>query len=360
MKARRITTHDASFKPSLRRCRPERPNSTRDGVVTGFDERRLNVEGTAPERFDRVLARAWSDLSRSRLQALIRGGHAAIDGAVVVDPAVKVAPGATLVVSIPPPVAAQPAAEALALDVVHEDDDLIVIDKPAGLVVHPSAGHESGTLVNALLAQCGTSLSGVGGVLRPGIVHRLDKDTSGLMVVAKNDRAHRSLSAQFADHGRTGPLERAYHAIVWGRPEPKRGTIDAFVGRSPQNREKMAVVPLDRGRHARTHYEVKQSFTGDLASLIECTLETGRTHQIRVHLAHLGHPLLGDRTYGSGFKTKANRLSHQAWAALENLNRQALHAAVLGFEHPTSGQPLRFASPLPPDLSSLLSALEAP
>ena len=326
--------------------------------VTASDHRRLSVEAAGPERLDRVLAQAWTDLSRSRLQALVREGHATVDGTVVIDPSAKVSPGADVVVTLPPPVPAEPAAETLALDIVHEDDDLIVIDKPAGLVVHRGAGHESGTLVNALLGHCGASLSGIGGVQRPGIVHRIDKDTSGLMVAAENDRAPRSLSEQFADHERTGPLERTYCALVWGRPEPGRGTVDAAIGRSSQNREKMAVVPEDRGRHARTHYEVERSFVGDLATLVRCTLETGRTHQIRVHLAHLGHPLLGDQTYGGGFKTKANRLPGPARAALEALDRQALHAATLGFEHPTSGRHLRFTSPLPADLAALVNSLE--
>ncbi len=315
----------------------------------------------ATERLDRVLARLQGDLSRSRLQALIRDGQVTVDGAPVLDPNRKVAGGARIGLNIPPPVPAEPAGEVMALSVAYEDDDVIVIDKPPGLVVHPAAGHDSGTLVNALIAHCGESLSGIGGVKRPGIVHRLDKDTSGLLVVAKNDLAHQALAAQFADHGRTGPLERAYLAIVWGVPERRRGTVEAALARSTHNREKIVVVGEDRGRYAITHYELQESLPPALpmASLVRCELETGRTHQIRVHMAHLGHPLLGDPTYGSGFKTKANRLSEPQREALIALDRQALHAAILGFEHPRSGEFLQFESPLPADMASLLEALRA-
>jgi 23S rRNA pseudouridine1911/1915/1917 synthase len=231
---------------------------------------------------------------------------------------------------------------------------LIVLDKPAGLVVHPGAGHLSGTLVNALIARCGDSLSGIGGVRRPGIVHRLDKDTSGLLVVAKDDRAHHGLSAQFSDHGRSGSLEREYRAVVWGNPERPEGTIAAPVGRHPHHRQKMAVV--GSGRAATTHWRRLESY-GDHASLISCRLETGRTHQIRVHMAHIGHPLLGDNIYGGGFKTKSALLRETARQQWQRLDRQALHAAVLGFEHPVTGRRLRFESPLPADLRALVAAL---
>jgi 23S rRNA pseudouridine1911/1915/1917 synthase len=322
--------------------------------------REWTYEGT-PERLDRALAAAWSDLSRSRLQALIRDGRVMVNGAAAVDPNQKLPGGAAVVLDLPAAVPPEPLGEAIALAVVYEDDDLIVIDKPAGLVVHPAAGHETGTLVNALIAHCGETLSGIGGVKRPGIVHRLDKDTSGLLVVAKNDRAHQSLADQFADHGRTGPLERAYRALVWGVPNRQRGTVEAALGRSSQNREKMAVVAEDRGRYAITHYELDEVLPPrspePVVSLVTCELETGRTHQIRVHMAHIGHPLLGDSLYGSGFKTKANRLDDTQKQALVSLGRQALHAAVLGFEHPRTGAALRFESPLPPDMSALLEAL---
>jgi 23S rRNA pseudouridine1911/1915/1917 synthase len=324
-------------------------------------QRREWIHAGAPERLDRVLAQAFGDLSRSRLQALVRAGQVTVNGTPALDPSVKATAGAVIALAVPPAAPATPQGEAIALSVVHEDEDLIVIDKPAGLVVHPAAGHEAGTLVNALIAHCGDSLSGIGGVRRPGIVHRLDKDTSGLLVVAKNDRAHHALAAQFADHGRTGPLERAYLALVWGVPGRPRGTVEAALARSSHNREKMAVVPAARGRYAITHYSVEAALPEGaeaVASLVRCELETGRTHQIRVHMAHLGHPLLGDGLYGSGFKTKANRLSPPQQAALAALGRQALHAAVLGFEHPRSGAPLRFESPLPADMSALLSALE--
>ena len=242
-----------------------------------------------------------------------------------------------------------------------EDDEIIVIDKPAGLVVHPAAGHDTGTLVNALIAHCGDSLSGIGGVKRPGIVHRLDKDTSGLMVVAKTDRAHQSLAAQFADHGRTGPLRRGYLAFAWGAPARPKGTINEPIDRHPKSRDRMAVRA--KGRAAITHWQVLERFPGKdskpVASLIECRLETGRTHQIRVHLAHAGHPLLGDATYGPGFKTKAVRLPAPAREALEDLGRQALHAYLLVLEHPKSGQRLEFRSELPADLVRLHHSLAA-
>jgi 23S rRNA pseudouridine1911/1915/1917 synthase len=243
---------------------------------------------------------------------------------------------------------------------VYEDDALIVIDKPKGLVVHPAAGHATGTLVNALIAHCGDSLSGIGGVKRPGIVHRLDKDTSGLMVVAKTDRAHRALSKQFADKDESG-LQRGYLAIVWGVPDRPRGTIDAPLDRSPKARDKRAV--REGGREAVTHWQVLERYAGrdgkPVASLLACTLETGRTHQIRVHLAHIGHPILGDETYASGFKSKAGRLGPQTQAALQALGRQALHAYLLIIEHPETGKNLEFRSELPGDMRCLRDAFAA-
>ncbi|ACL62320.1 RluA family pseudouridine synthase [Methylobacterium nodulans] len=314
--------------------------------------------GEAPERLDRALARTWPDLSRSRLQGLIREGGVRLDGAEIRDAAVRVAGGQTVAVTVPPARPATPEAEERALIIPYEDDDLIVIDKPPGLVVHPAPGHDSGTLVNALIAHCGASLSGIGGVRRPGIVHRLDKDTSGLLVVAKNDMAHAALSLQFADHGRSGQLERAYLALVWGVPEPRAGRIDAALARSDSNREKIAVVRPEKGRHAITHYRTEAVLgVREPVGLVRCRLETGRTHQIRVHLAHRGHPLLGDATYGAAFRTKAARLEPEARAALDALGRQALHAAVLGFVHPRTNAFLRFESPLPADLARLVAAL---
>jgi 23S rRNA pseudouridine1911/1915/1917 synthase len=260
---------------------------------------------------------------------------------------------------VPPAAPAEPKGEDIALDIIYEDDDLIVIDKPSGLVVHPAAGHETGTLVNALIAHCGASLSGIGGVRRPGIVHRLDKDTTGLMVVAKNDAAHQSLSAQFADHGRTGALRRGYMAFAWGAPNRAHGTVDAPIDRHPHAREKMAV--RQGGRDAITHWDVRETFNGrdgqPVAALLACQLETGRTHQIRVHLAHIGHPLMGDAVYGPHFRTKASQLGALGQAALAGLGRQALHAYLLVLEHPTTGEILRWESPLPEDLLLLEAAL---
>jgi 23S rRNA pseudouridine1911/1915/1917 synthase len=323
--------------------------------VDVIDGARVGIVADGGVRLDRALVALFPDLSRARLQDLVRDGRVRRDGIPLRDPAVKIAAGAQLVLVVPPPVDAEPAAEAVDLSITYEDDDLIVIDKPAGLVVHPAPGHESGTLVNALIAHCGVSLSGIGGVRRPGIVHRLDKDTSGLIVVAKNDAAHQGLTAQFADHGRTGPLERAYAALVWGVPQPRAGTIRASLARSRYNREKIAVVSDESGRHAVTHYAVAEAYPE--AALVRCRLETGRTHQIRVHLAHRGHPLLGDPVYGGAFLTKAARLSSPARDALTALGRQALHAELLGFSHPRTGATLRFESAIPPDISALVEAL---
>lgn len=323
-----------------------------------MEERSRELVGIVEEgglRLDRALVSLFPDLSRARLQDLVREGHVSRDGSVVRDPSAKVAAGVRIALHLPPPTDPVPAAEAVDLAIAYEDDDLIVVDKPAGLVVHPAPGHSGGTLVNALIAHCGASLSGVGGVRRPGIVHRLDKDTSGLIVVAKNDRAHHGLAVQFADHGRTGPLERAYLAFAWGEPHPAVGTIEASLARSRHNREKIAVVSAEAGRHAITHYALVERY-GEV-SLVRCRLETGRTHQIRVHLAHLGHPLLGDPVYGAAFKTKAARLSEEGKAALDALGRQALHAELLGFAHPRTGETLRFESPLPPDMAALKVAL---
>jgi 23S rRNA pseudouridine1911/1915/1917 synthase len=310
-------------------------------------------------RLDRVLAARIPSLSRSRLKALILDGQVTVAARTILDPAAQVNSGDTIKVTLPPPEAASPQGEAIPLNIVYEDDALIVVDKPKGLVVHPSAGHASGTLVNALIAHCGDSLSGIGGVKRPGIVHRLDKDTTGLLVVAKTDRAHHALSKQFADHGREGPLRRGYLAFVWGAPDRPKGTIDAPLERNPHARDKRAV--REGGREAITHWQVLERFAGaggkPAASLLACTLETGRTHQIRVHLAHIGHPIMGDATYGTGFKTKAARLGSKAREALGTLGRQALHAYLLTIKHPETGDTLEFRSELPGDLRDLRDAL---
>ena len=329
-----------------------------------LDGQRLEVTVEGHEgspRLDRVLAARLSELSRSRLKALILAGQVAVKNAAVRDPAYHVGKGDTITIDVPAPVAAEPKGEDIALDIVYEDDDLIVIDKPDGLVVHPGAGHETGTLVNALIAHCGESLSGIGGVKRPGIVHRLDKDTSGLLVVAKNDAAHASLSAQFADHGKTGEMRRGYLAFVWGIPNWLRGSVDAPIDRHPHARDKMAV--REGGRHAVTHWEIVESFNAPdgkpVAALLACELETGRTHQIRLHLAHIGHPLMGDSVYGPHFKTKAVRLGPQSQSALTALGRQALHAYLLALEHPKTGAILEWNSDLPDDLSLLQETLKA-
>ncbi|WP_417686980.1 RluA family pseudouridine synthase [Roseibium sp.] len=319
----------------------------------------VDAEDTG-KRLDAVLAGQLDSLSRNRVQALIRAGEVTVDGAKIVEPKFRVNEGQLLALSVPEAEDPDPQGEDIPLTIVYEDDHVIVVDKPAGLVVHPGAGNWTGTLVNALIHHCGDSLSGIGGVKRPGIVHRIDKDTSGLLVVAKTDVAHQGLSAQFADHGKTGPLERAYSALVWGAPSSLKGTIDANLARSNANRQKIAVVKTN-GRHAVTHWQVKERFGPEdqpaLASLMECRLETGRTHQIRVHMAHIGHPLIGDHDYGAGFKTKANRLEEPLKSVVANFPRQALHAGLLAFAHPVTGETLRFESPYPADFDELLRVL---
>jgi len=319
------------------------------------------ADEAAGTRLDAWLAGRIADLGRNRAKRLILEGHVAIGGRTIVEAKRPVKPGERIVVDLPPPVAAEPEAETIPLNIVYEDGALIVIDKPAGLVVHPAAGNQTGTLVNALIAHCGPSLSGIGGVTRPGIVHRLDKDTSGLMVVAKTDRAHKRLAAQFADHGRTGPLERGYMALVWGAPGRMIGTIAAALGRSTRNREKIEVKRTG-GREAITHYRVAERYgpkAKPVAALVECRLETGRTHQIRVHLASIGHPVVGDRAYGSGFATKAALLAEPARSLAAGFPRQALHAYLLGFEHPETGEAKTFESALPDDMAALVAALKA-
>jgi 23S rRNA pseudouridine1911/1915/1917 synthase len=313
-------------------------------------------------RMDQWLAAQTApELSRSRVQALIRDGQVTLNGAVVTEPKKKLSEGDRIALVMPEPEPAEPEGEDIPLSILYEDDELIVIDKPAGLVVHPGAGNWTGTLVNALIHHCGSSLSGIGGVRRPGIVHRLDKDTSGVLVVAKTDRAHRSLSEAFADHGRTGDLERAYDALVWGTPARMGGTIETYLGRSSTDRTKQAVVREDRedARYAVTHFLVQERFgekpdATAMASLVECRLETGRTHQIRVHMAHIGHPLVGDREYGRAFFTKANVLPPELGDLVRNFPRQALHARLLAFRHPVTDELMEFEAPLPADFAELL------
>lgn len=295
-------------------------------------------------RLDKALADLLPELSRERLKSLIIEGQVTAQGRAL-SPSMKVAAGQDFAIALPPPVEAEAVAQDIPLNIVHEDAHLIVVDKPAGLVVHPAAGNLDGTLVNALLHHCRGQLSGIGGVARPGIVHRIDKDTSGLLVVAKSDKAHEGLAQQFKTHS----IDRVYAAIVYGTPQPAAGTIDTWIGRSDADRKKMAVHREGRGKHAVTHYHVQDRLRG--AALVECRLETGRTHQVRVHMAHLGHPLIGDPVYGrerKGFKSILETLGFK---------RQALHAKRLGFIHPVTGQKLSFDSALPTDMQELLSEL---
>jgi len=286
-------------------------------------------QNKAGVRLDKLLADEIEGLSRSRIKALMDAGHITLGSKVADDASKKVRVGEVYLVGVPKVVAAEPLPQDIPLDVVYEDEDVIVVDKPPGLVVHPAAGNQDGTLVNALLAHCGNSLSGIGGVARPGIVHRLDKGTGGLLIVAKNDAAHEGLSRQFADHS----MDRAYYALVWGVPKPTRGEIEGNIGRSPKNRKKMAIVERG-GKYALTRFKVIQVF-GDVASLVECRLATGRTHQIRVHLASIGHPVIGDPLYGSGGgRGKRAKLPDAARAAIDLLDHQLLYAYELGFIHP--------------------------
>ncbi|MGV3549835.1 RluA family pseudouridine synthase [Rhizobium sp.] len=318
----------------------------------------------ASGRIDAWLAQVLDgSMSRSRVKSLVKDGEVTINGEPVKAPHQKVQPGDRIAITIPEPEDPEPKGEDIPLDVLYEDDDLIVIVKPAGLVVHPAAGNWTGTLVNAMIHHCGASLSGIGGVKRPGIVHRLDKETSGVMVVAKNDMAHASLSAQFADHGKTMKLERAYQAIVWGLPRPQKGTINAPLGRS-SDRVKRAVVSAgaEDARHAVTHYDVLERYHERpdgtaIAARIACRLETGRTHQIRVHMAHVGHPLIGDPDYGLAFRTKVNLLPKDVQPVVNRFRRQALHAYLLQIEHPRTGDVMRFESQLPADLMELIDGL---
>ncbi len=304
----------------------------------------------AGRRLDQFLSGALPEISRSRLKSLIQAGRLTAGGATITEPSYRVKPDQAFALCIPAPRPATPVGQAIALDIVYEDDDLVVIDKPAGLVVHPAPGNPDATLVNALIAHCGESLSGIGGVQRPGIVHRLDKETGGLLVVAKNDAAHAGLARQFADRS----LSRTYLALVWGVPRPSEGEIAGNIGRHPVKRKRMAVLRRG-GRAALTRYRVVETFAGGAASAVECRLATGRTHQIRVHLAWRGHGVIGDPVYGGG-RRKGGRDAAPTEAAA-GMTRQALHARVLAFRHPRSGETLRFESPLPADMAALIAAL---
>ena len=305
------------------------------------------------QRLDRLLAEALPMLSRSRIKGLIATGKVFLSGQEDAETRVarRVSAGEVFEVRVPGAAPAEPEPEDIPLDVVYEDQDLIVINKPQGLVVHPAAGNASGTLVNALLHHCAGSLSGIGGVWRPGIVHRLDKDTSGLMVAAKNDQAHAGLSKQFETHS----LERAYYALVWGLPSPSEGTVTGNIGRSPHDRKKMAVVPRG-GKHAVTHYKVVRA-VGTAASLVECRLETGRTHQIRVHMASIGHPVVGDPVYGGPDRRRLRDAPDDLKKRLSAYKYQALHAYLIGFTHPNTGENVRFEGALPINIKELIDIL---
>jgi len=312
--------------------------------VHGSIDVRLDA-GHAGWRLDRALADALPTLSRERLKGLIRSGALERSGSAVRDPALKVKGGEEFILAVPEPEPAHNEAQDIPLSIAFEDEHLLVVDKPAGLVVHPAAGNFDGTLVNALLHHCGDSLSGIGGVARPGIVHRIDKDTSGLLVVAKTDVAHEGLARQFAAHS----IDRRYLAIVSGIPMVSNGTVDAPLARSATNRKKIAIVEPGRGKRAVTHWKRLQVLRD--AALVECRLETGRTHQVRVHMASLGHPLLGDPVYGGTAKAHRKLLNELQF------HRQALHAAELGFTHPVTKHRLSFSSGMPPDMQELFTAL---
>lgn len=327
------------------------------------DTRELTAaEADAGERLDRWMAAQWPDLSRSRCKALVEAGALSVNGAVLTDPAAKVREGHVYTLVVPPLEPATPKPENIPLDILHEDDQLIVINKPAGLTVHPGAGAWTGTLVHALLYHCKDTLSGIGGVERPGIVHRLDKDTSGVLVVAKTDMAHRFLSKQFAKHS----VERIYMAFTRGAPRPREGTVATRIVRSTRDRMKMMTLPFEAetGKEAITHYRVVETFGQEpnapvgtpKAGLVQCQLETGRTHQIRVHMEHLGHALIGDRIYGP---QRVNQLKGMPdLPEIKALGRQALHAAVLGFIHPETREEMVFETDLPEDLQVLHAALK--
>ena len=318
-------------------------------------EQRITVaDEEAGERLDRVLAGRLDGLTRSRLKSLIEAGLVSLDGETIGEPSRRVKPGQTFAIVIPEAEPAVPIGQVIALDILFEDADIVVIDKPAGMVVHPAPGNPDRTLVNALIAHCGPSLTGVGGVRRPGIVHRLDKDTSGLMVVAKNDAAHQALVAQFAARS----VRRIYGALVWGTPQPVEGEITGNIGRSPRNRKKMAVVARG-GRPAVTRYRVRRSFARGQVSLLDCRLGTGRTHQIRVHLSEKGHPLLGDPIYGRRAAQRARALPEATRERIGDLPGQALHARTLGFVHPKNREQLLFEREFPEQIKNLISTLES-
>ena len=327
--------------------------TTDDPSPANYNQHQVVAEHSN-DRLDRLLANALPDQSRTRIKNLIKQGHLSLAGGTITDPSYQVKQGEVYSLEIPAAEPAAPEPETIPLNIIHEDDDLIVINKPAGLVVHPAPGNSSGTLVNALLGHCGDSLSGIGGVKRPGIVHRLDKQTSGPIVAAKNDYSHASLTEQFSKR----TITRAYQAVVWGVPRPANGTIESNIGRNKYNRKKMAVLK-NAGRHAITGYKVLKRFR-EFASLVECRLLTGRTHQIRVHMSNIGHPVIGDAVYGGGANhARRAPLNEQTSTFIKHLEGQALHAFALGFRHPKTGENIDFSSQLPIEIIELITLLES-
>lgn len=323
-------------------------------------------ETAVGQRLDSYLAeQLQGQYSRSQIQHFIKQNSVFIDNILIASTNFKIKKEANISISIPEAIEPEIETQKIDLDILYEDNDIIVLNKQAGLVVHPGAGNHNGTLVNALLYHCKGSLSGIGGVKRPGIVHRLDKNTSGVMVVAKNDISHVNLSAQFADHGKTGSLKRKYKAIIWGVLEPKKGIINNYLARSNTDRTKRKIVEKTSigAKHAITYYKTLKQYANSntkelVASLVECCLETGRTHQIRVHMAYYGSPLLGDGEYGSGFKSKSKKLDLKIRSIVENFNRQALHAYFLQFLHPKTGELMSFEQELPHDMANIIRLFE--
>ncbi len=340
--------------------------SATEAAVTGEVIQVTSPEGTCGERIDRFLAVSIAahgreneaqnkgpSLSRSRIKALVLDGCLHENDTLITDPSASIKPGAIYQLAIPKPRDLTPKGEAISLDVLFEDEHLIILDKPAGMVVHPAPGSPSGTLVNALIAHCGPSLTGIGGVMRPGIVHRLDKDTSGVMMAAKTNRAHRRLTDMFAAHD----LDRRYQALVWGSGVERRGSVNAPIGRAERDRKRQAVT--EKGRKAITHWRILRVYP-PFGSLIECQLETGRTHQIRVHMAHIGHAVIGDPLYGKPARASQmpDNLSRACLRQLRSFSRQALHATYLGFAHPVTGEAMNFSAEMPSDMAHLHKVME--
>ena len=332
-------------KPGFPQTDDSFKNRTTHHLTVANEERRL--------RLDKLLAQRLPELSRSRIQSLMTEGMVLLDNTIMDNANYRVKSGQSITLTLPPATKADPVPQNITLDIVFEDEHLLVVNKPSGMVVHPAPGNNDGTLVNALLYHCGDDLQGIGSVKRPGIVHRIDKDTSGLMVVAKTEPCHHGLIELFSRHA----IKRSYQALVWGIPSPPRGTITGNIGRCPRNRKKMAVVS-NGGKTAITHYRVLDTLAHGTVSLVECRLETGRTHQIRIHMTHVGTPLVGDPVYGNQSKSRQKHFSAEAKIIMESFNRQALHAKTLGFIHPITGENRLFESKLSNDLKALINTLQ--